>query len=180
MGGCIVTSAEDFPEEQMVPPVILNTPELRQGDIITFDQTRDTDLRLTLTVSDPNVDQELRMRARLSVSGEKPRGYCQPDPIPLSGLAVRPAPLLLVPTELQAGTCTLVEVFVSEDFKVRCDSTDLTEFGVPEVENDLATAIYWVWEMSRDPNRNSEAARDIVTTCQPVPRASDSLPPPTP
>src|SRR5215510_8712592 len=51
LGGCIVTDAEEFPEEEQVPPIVLNTPDQPIGSIISYDASgTEPDVRLNLSV----------------------------------------------------------------------------------------------------------------------------------
>jgi hypothetical protein len=179
VGGCVVTSAEEFPEELQVPPVVLNTTGFPIGSILTFNQMTGTDLRLGITVRDDNIDDILQVQAALSVVGQPIPEYVCPIPtIGTSGQPERDEFSLLIPrANIRAGACNRVDIYVSRDFSGDC--TDTRGFGYPRVRGDIATALYWVWETSADPVSNQSAASDIVNTCAVVTPAGTPTPPPT-
>lgn len=161
-----------------MPPIVLDTPELAVGSIVTFDQTTDgNDLRLGITVRDDNVNDELRVRARLTVSGLAPSFLCPGDTIFPSGEPQRPEyELILLPTDIRRGACTRVEVWVSSRFDAPC--LEREKFDLPLIPDDVARATFWVWEMSDNPTANAEAAKVIVNSCQTLPRAPATAPMP--
>ena len=170
MGGCLVTSAAEFPEEVKVPPIVVDTAALPIGSIITFDQTKENELALPITTSDANLDDVLELRARLSVAGQNYENICGPSITP-SGEPKREQARLSIPGSLlRKGACSKLEVLVSSDFSVPCPKT-ITDggFGVAE-ETDLAFGVFWIWEMSNGPAANATAAQDIVTSCQTLTR----------
>lgn len=176
VGGCLVTSEATFPEEVQVPPVVVDTPELWSGAIVEVDQTMDVnELRLGITVRDENVNDDLEVRARLSVLGNGYKDLCPLPTLFAVGEPQRPQyPLIVNPMELQRGACTQLEVWVSSRFAFPCG--DPTRFSVEFTEDDVAHATYWIWEVSGSPSTNPAAAQGIVTSCLTVPRAPATMP----
>lgn len=171
-----MTSEATFPDEPQVPPVVLDTPELSSGDIFRVDQTMDVGgLRLGITVRDENVNDELKVRARLSVLGTAYKHLCELlPPIFAVGEPKRPQyELDLNPMELQPRACTQLEVWVSSRFAAPCNDHDRFDFVF--LEDDVAHATYWIWEESGNPTVNPAAAQDILTSCQTVPRAPATM-----
>lgn len=172
VGGCVVTSAEEFPDETQVPPIVLDTPDLPLGSIIAFDQRRDNELRLPITVRDENIDDELQVQVQLSVVGQSMvERICPEAPIPKSGQADRAQfQISIGSARIKPRACSKVEVFVSRRFAGTC--TDDEGFALPSFSrSDLARGRFWIWEMSGDPASEAEAAKGIVTSCQTVTRA---------
>ena len=170
VGGCIVTSEAEFPEEQQVPPVVLDTPALPIGSIIAFDR-KDGEVRLTISVRDDNLEDTLEVQAELTVVGQpNPVRVCAGPNVKInpSTEAVREPFVLLIPgASVRPGACNKVTVFVSREFNGTCTDAEQRGFGVPALgKSDLAKAQFWIWEMSRDPVSNAEAAQDLVNTCQ--------------
>jgi hypothetical protein len=180
VGGCVVTSAAEFPEEIPVPPVVLNTGDLAAGDIIAYDLRGGGDLPLRVTVKDDNVDDELVMRAKLSVSGQAMFEFVCPS------LTIKPSQepqreqfnLVIPRAMIKPGACTRVEIFVSKRFVVECPPTSEDAeifaqlFARPSDKGDVASAQYWIWELSGDPASMGNAAQALVTSCQTVTRSS--------
>jgi hypothetical protein len=164
-----VTSAEQFPEETKVPPVVLYTPDLPVGSIIAYDGSKENDLRLRITVRDANVDDDLVISARLSVVGQQVVDYvCPENTVMRSGHPTRPQfDLVIDRSKIKPGACTLVDVAVSSKFYDACptESDHGVLFGAPFADGDVARTRYWIWEMSGDPASNPSAAQGLVTTC---------------
>jgi hypothetical protein len=175
VGGCIVTSAEEFPEETQVPPVVLFTPDLPGGSTIAYDESKENGLRLGITVSDANVDDKLVISARLSVVGQQMVDFvCPENTVMLSGQPERPQfDLVIDRSKIKQGACTLVEVAVSSRFLDACptESDRAPLFGAPFIDGDVARTQYSIWEMSGDPASNPGAAKAILTSCRTVTRA---------
>jgi len=168
VGACIVTSAEEFPEEPQVAPIVLDTPDLPVGSIVAFDQNSEPDLRLTITVRDDNIDDPMEIQARLSVVGQPPYDfYCSETGIPPNGTTTRQYELPLDPSRIKQGACSRVEVVVSSRFAGA--RTCGTNFGIPaNSDDDIARATYWIFEMSGDPASNPSAAQNLINSCQTV------------
>lgn len=180
VGGCLVTSAEEFPEEAKVPPIVVDTAALPIGSIIAFDQMKENELALLITTSDANLDDELELRARLSVAGQNYESICGPIITP-SGEARREQARLAIQGPLvRKGVCSKLEVRVSSKFAIPCEKTmDDGGFGVPADPEDLGIGTFWIWEMSGDPAANAAAAQNIVTSCQTLTRPTMTTPPAT-
>jgi hypothetical protein len=168
VGGCVVTSAEEFPEQTNVPPVVVDTPDLATGDILTFDPKNENELRLPITVRDDNLDDDVFIQARLTVLGQPMADFvCVEQPITPSGLPERAQFSLVVDRSMiRAGACTKVELAVSSKFFRGC--RDPIFFGQPQLENDVGHAKYWIWELSGNPAVNATAAQAIYTSCDTV------------
>lgn len=174
VGGCIVTSEAEFPEEQQVPPVVLNTPDLPIGSVVDYDlRSQSNDVRLGISVRDDNLEDTLQVQAEITVVGQPtPNRVCPMIDIMPSGNAVREQfGLVIDRAKIRQGACNRVEVFVSREFAGTC--TDRNGFAVPQLgKGDLATAIFWIWEMSGDPLSNGDGALAITNTCMRVTRAA--------
>lgn len=169
MGGCIVTSAEDFPEEQQVPPVVLDTPDLPIGTIIAYNQGREPDVRLGINVRDDNLDDVLQVQAKITVVGQTDfELVCPMVNINPNNTPDREQFDLVIPRgQIRTGACNRVDVWVSRDFVGNCtEDRDLATR--PRFRTDIAHALYWIWEMSADPVSNGSAATNLVNTCQTI------------
>jgi len=169
VGGCVVTSAEEFPEETNVPPVVVDTPGFANGSIITFDKNSGNELRLLITVRDENINDDVEIQARLSVLGQPTSQFICPDKLPPGTQPVREQfPLVVERSKIQPGACTMVEVAVSSRF-VRPCSTHPEYFGLPgNNENDVGHATFWIWDMTGNPLSDPAAAQALLGTCQTV------------
>jgi hypothetical protein len=179
VGGCVVTSAEEFPEEPVVPPVVIDTPDLPNGAIVAYNMNNDNELRLGITVRDENVTTDLEIQARLSVVGQPtPELICPLMPqIKSTGVPQRETfQLVVLRSQIRPGACTKVEFVVSPKFLRSClDKPQF--FGEPDRPDDVGRATYWIWEMSGNPAANPAAAQGIVTSCALLTRApSTSMP----
>jgi hypothetical protein len=174
-----VTSAEEFPEEQQVPAVVLDTPALPIGTIFQFDLMRDNELRLGITVRDENIDDELEVQARLSVVGQPDYRYVCASLIGPSAQPIRePVNVVVDRSKIREGACNTVDVFVSREFVGTC-TQDTGAFDFPRAKGDVAHALYYIWETSGDPSQNANAARELVTTCPTQTRAGTTAMPAT-
>jgi hypothetical protein len=151
-----VTSAEQFPEETQVPPIVLDTPALPIGSILR----------------DDNLDDQLEVQAELSVVGQSmSERICPQLPIAATGRANRDQFTLVIDrARIKQGACSKVDVYVSKEFRGSC-TEDTQAFALPSTKGDLAHALFWIWEMSQDPTANPGAAQGITTTCQTVTHA---------
>jgi hypothetical protein len=166
LGGCIVTNAEDFPEEQQVPPILLDSPALPLGSIIPFDPRNESMVPLRLTVRDDNLDDVLQLQVEVTAIGQQPKRFCPDIKIPAGDDPVREQVSIAVDrTMIYARACNRVVVFVSRDFANTCTDDDSRGFGVPAQKNDLGKAQFWIWDMSGDPTSNGDAALGLTTTC---------------
>jgi hypothetical protein len=176
VGGCIVTSAEDFPDEPRVPPVILDTLEMPVGSILAFNRSVPGDLRIGITVRDDNVDDELEVRARLSVLGMAYDFICPMSKIPPTGEPQREKyEVPFVPSMIRPGECTKVEVFVSSGFAGEC-APNADGFKLTSIRNDLAVANFWIWETSGQPQTDQRAAQILLQSCETISRAEGTAP----
>jgi hypothetical protein len=166
VGGCIVTSAEEFPEETQVPPVILGTPDLPLGAIMQFDHNRENELRLGITVSDDNIDDELEVHAELTVVGQSTTERVCPPKIGAGSQPKRDQfPLVIPQAQIKIGACNTLQVFVSREFVGTC-TEDVEAFKLPRrSRDDVAQAQFYIWEISADPASHPEAAQAIFTSC---------------
>jgi hypothetical protein len=173
VGGCIVTSAEEFPEEQQVPPAVLDTPDLPIGTIIAYNQSMENEVRLGINVRDDNVDDVLQVQAKITVVGQTEYDLvCPQVNINSSGTPDREQfELVIQRTQIRTGACNRVDVYVSRDFVGNC-SEDRDLATRPRFRGDLAHGLYWVWETSGDPVSNGAAARDLVNSCQTIARTT--------
>lgn len=174
LGGCIVTSEATFPEEEQVPPVILNTPELPIGSVIGYDSSRSTqpEVRLGISVSDENIEDTLEVHTELSVVGQPTVERVCTMAIQPSGRAERERIEILIPkSQIRVGACNQVTVFVSREFVGTC--LDPVGFGKPQLgRTDIATAQFQIWETSDSPQLNEKAALQITSTCPIMMRAT--------
>ncbi|HET6333583.1 MAG TPA: hypothetical protein VFG30_10240 [Polyangiales bacterium] len=160
-----MTSAEEFPEETQVPPVVVDTPDLPIGSIVAFDLNNENELRLNITVRDDNIDDDLEIQARLSVVGQSMPEYVCDTPIMKTQEPQRAqSPLIVDRSKIRPGACTKVEIAVSSRFARPC-ATNPELFGIPLREDDVGRATFWIWEMSGNPAANPTAAQGIVTSC---------------
>lgn len=179
VGGCIVTSAEEFPEEVQVPPIVLDTPGLPIGTIIAYDMTNDNELRLSITVRDDNLDDELQVHAQTSVLGvSEIMRICAPVPIMPNQQATREQYDFVIPrSSVRPGVCNKLDVYVSREFVGSCTER-VGGFNLPQNRGDIGQAGFWIWETSGDPASNPSAAQSIFNTCPVVTRTSmTSMPP---
>lgn len=173
VGGCIVTSAEDFPDEPAVPPVVLNNTDLPLGSIVRVNKNEMNEvneLRLGITVRDDNIDDELEVRVKLSVLQEPPYEFGCAGTISPGLEAERPQySVILTPSRLRERLCTKVEIAVSSEFARECppiDDEDRSFFDRPLRKNDVARAQFWIWEMSGDPLSNPTEAQRLISSCE--------------
>ena len=175
-----MTSSEDFPDEALVPPIVLNEGDLPLGSIVTVDKTQGNELRLGITVRDDNIDDELEVRAKLSTLGEGAYDWICAGTIAPSLEPKRKAfPVILVPSGLRDRLCTRVDIFVSAEFARDCpplDDEDRELFDRPLHRGDLARAQFWIWEMSGNPLSIPTAAQAIVSSCETRLRAQTTPP----
>jgi hypothetical protein len=168
VGGCIVTSAEEFPEEVQVPPIVLDSPGLPIGAIVRYDQRNENGVRLRINIRDANVDDELQVQAELSVVGQSALEHVCPE-VPV-GTTDQPDrmqfDLVIDRSKIRMGVCNKVDVYVSRDFAGNC--TDNPKgIGLPQLDRkDLGHALYWIWEISGEPGQNPNAAQDITSSCE--------------
>jgi hypothetical protein len=177
VGGCVVTSAEEFPEELQVPPVVLDTPGLPIGQIVAFNQKNENELRLGLTVRDANIDDVLQVHAKLTVVGQSAADsvyICPPIDIGASTHPDRDQfELLIERAKIRMGACNKLDVYVSREFVGTC-TQDTEAFALPSTRGDIGHGLFWIWEVSGDPVTNPGAAADIVNSCPTVTRAGTS------
>jgi hypothetical protein len=175
VGGCVVTSAEEFPEELQVPPVIVDRPDFPLGSIIRSDQTKENGLRLEINVRDQNIDDVLQVHATLTVVGQRdPDLVCPMRDLETSGQPDRGQyDLVIDRAKIRAGTCSLLDVYVSRKFVGTCTDKP-NAFTYPRDDDDFAHATFYIWEMSGDPVSNPSAATDLVNTCPTITLAGTS------
>jgi hypothetical protein len=181
VGGCIVTSAEEFPEESQVPPVVLDTPDLPIGSVVKYDQRNDKEVRLGIDIRDENVDDELKVQVEITVVGQSvPERLCPMNMVGRTTLPERMEfELLIGSAQIKTGLCSKVDVWVSQDFAGDC--ADTRGFGVPQNRGDLGHAQYLIWELSGDPLQNAKAAQDLISSCPTItPRVSTTMMPMAP
>jgi hypothetical protein len=178
-GGCLVTSSVEFEEEVNVPPAVLDTTDFQLGTIYEFDRLVARELRLDVTVRDENVSQDLELRARVSVdsSAAGRTAICPGQRIAPSGEPRRAATTLtLTESSIQRGACNQVEIFVSSQFFRECkDET----FDLTADEDDLASGVFWVWDLTGDPHTNPNRAQELLNSCQTKPPMPNTTPPAT-
>jgi hypothetical protein len=179
LGGCIVTNAEEFPEEQQVPPIMLDTPLVPIGSILAFDSRKDPEVRLPITVRDDNLDDTLLVHTQLTVGQMRSRISSEDTDLRIipSTEAVREQFTVLINgTLIRQGACNKVEVFVSREFVGDC-KRDPAAFTFPQNKGDVARATFWIWELSSDPMSSAEAALGVTTTCPLVTRTTSTASP---
>lgn len=166
MGGCVVTSAEEFVEEPSAAPLIVDSPGLPLGSIIAFDRRSDHELRIGISVRDDNIEDVLQVHAEVVVAGDARRErICAPTDIMPSGEALRERLDLMVEgAKIRPRVCNKLEVYVSRKFFGSC--TNMPEaFTFPAPGESVARAQFLIWEVTDEPNANPSAATAIVTSC---------------
>jgi hypothetical protein len=174
----------EFEEEANVPPVLLDSAEFPFGLPIEFDRRVPQDLRVRVRVRDENLDDELEIRARVSLEGsDQSRSFliCQEDRFRYpNGTPIRdPLDLVLTQTQIMPGVCSQLELFVSSRFLRDCDDPDERFFDQPLDREDIGSAAYSIWEMSGDPLTNLMSAQALLNSCEtnaPQPSITTTVP----
>lgn len=170
VSGCLVTSSVEFEEEANVPPVVLDSAEFPLGGVFEFDPRIAQELSLEVRVRDENLDDELEIRARVSVEDNPSRSFliCQPNRFVFpNGTPTRDSlRLVLNQTQIMPGACSQLEVFVSSRFLRECTDADERFFDQPLDREDIAIARYSIWEVSGDPLTNLMSASALLNSCE--------------
>lgn len=174
-----MTSPVEFEEEVNIPPVLLDSTESPLGGLYEFDRLIARELRLDVRVRDENVDDEVHLRARVSVEPST-MGYTEVCPeiyIPPSNEPERAAgTLTLTESQIQRGACNLVEIFVSSQFYQDCEEDN---YSLPADRDDLASGRFWVLDLTGDPYLNPMRAQALLNSCQTEQAMSNTTPPAT-
>lgn len=150
--GCLVTEGIEFPEEENLPPAVVDTTPA-QTKIVRL-ETTDLDPEFSVTIRDANVEQTLRYVVYVDRNVDIPQTSAIGGEIPPTAtgdlertftFAIQRALLPNIPS------CHRIDLLVSAEFTFPFTGTPLTP-------NDIDTATWWI-------NVRSESAGENLDGC---------------